>query len=156
MTNMARLKWIAEALWWLLTLAVTAVVLLPVLLNVPDYPFYLPNILFIVAFITFARYIFFLPISFLARAKWIKVFIIAISALLFFVMTTALGDFRNFLEEKGLQTLVTHLHVTEQSSMMNYMKSEFLFFGTGAIITGILLPMRMIVSLWRMRNRGTV
>ena len=88
MTNMARLKWIAEALWWLLTLAVTAVVLLPVLLNVPDYPFYLPNILFIVAFITFARYIFFLPISFLARAKWIKVFIIAISALLFFVMAS--------------------------------------------------------------------
>src|SRR5690606_3853698 len=122
-----RLKWIAEGLWWLLTAVVVIAVLLPIQLNVPDYPFIIPNIFFIAAFVTFARYIFFLPISFLARAKWIKVFIIAISALLFFVMTTALGDFRNFLEEKGLQTLVTHLHVTEQSSMMNYMKSEFLF-----------------------------
>lgn len=151
-----RLKWIAEGLWWLLTAVVVIAVLLPIQLNVPDYPFIIPNIFFIAAFVTFSRYIFFLPISLVARAKWIKLGVIAISAILFFVMTTAISDFRNFLEDRGLQTLVPHLHVTEQTRMMTYMKNQFLFFGTGAIITGILLPMRMIVSLWRMRNRGTV
>lgn len=81
---------------------------------------------------------------------------IAISVILFFVMSTALSDFNNFLDIEGLQTLVTHLHVRQQSNMINYMKSEMLFFGVGSIIAGILLPFRMIVSLWRMRNRGTV
>jgi len=31
-----------------------------------------------------------------------------------------------------------------------------IFFGVGGIITGIILPFRMIISLWRMRNKGTV
>jgi hypothetical protein len=71
-------------------------------------------------------------------------------------MTTGLGDFHNFLEERGLQTLVTHLHVTKQTSVINYIKSEMIFFGVASIIAGLILPIRMIVSLWRMRNRGTV
>ena len=50
----------------------------------------------------------------------------------------------------------THLHVTKQTSLINYIKNEMIFFGVGSIITGIILPFRMIISLWRMRNKGTV
>jgi hypothetical protein len=79
-----------------------------------------------------------------------------VAAILFFVLTTALIDFRNFIEEEGLQTLVGHLHVKEQTRMMHYIKSEMIFFGVGAIIAGFILPFRMVISLWRVRNRGTV
>jgi hypothetical protein len=88
--------------------------------------------------------------------KWIKLAIIAGAAIFFFIVSNALSDFRNFVDEKGLQTLVDHLHVTKQSSIILYIKNEMIFFGVGSIITGILLPIRMIVSLWRMRNKGTV
>jgi hypothetical protein len=71
-------------------------------------------------------------------------------------MTTGLSDFHNFLEVEGLQTLVDHLHVNEQTRIINYIKNEMVFFGVASIIAGIALPLRMIVSLWRMRNRGTV
>jgi len=71
-------------------------------------------------------------------------------------MTTALSDFHNFLDEQGLQTLVEHLNVKTQTRLMNYMKSEMIFFGVGAIISGLILPFRMLISLWRVRNRGTV
>ena len=81
---------------------------------------------------------------------------IAIAAIMFFVMSTAMSDFNNFLEEKGLQTLVTHLHVEAQSNVINYIKSEMIFFGVGSVIAGIILPFRMLISLWRMKNRGTV
>lgn len=149
-------KFVAEILWWIVTLLVIILVLFPIWEDAPAYPFFFQNALFIILFITFSRYIFFLPISFIARAKWIKVAIIAAAAIAFFIMSTALGDFRNYLDEKGLQTLVDHLHVTEQTRMITYMKNEMIFFGVGSIITGILLPIRMIVSLWRMRNTGRV
>ena len=149
-------KIIVEVMWWLFTFILVIIVLLPIYLKVPLFPFYYQNILLITCFVTFTRYIFLLPTTLIARKKWIKVFIIAISAILFFIMTTALGDFRNFFDEEGLQTLVGDMNVKEQTRMMHYMKSEMVFFGVGSIIAGILLPFRMIISLWRMRNRGTV
>jgi len=145
-----------EFIWWVFTFILAVLVLLPIWLNAPLFPFFYQNIILIAAFVTFTRYIFLLPITLIARQKWIKVFIIAVSAILFFVMTTALGDFNNFLEEEGLQTLVGHLHVKEQTRMMHYIKSEMIFFGVGSIISGVILPFRMIISLWRVMNRGTV
>ncbi|HZV69281.1 MAG TPA: hypothetical protein VFG10_07035 [Saprospiraceae bacterium] len=145
-----------ELIWWLFTFLLTAIVLLPILTNVPRYPFFFQNFILIASFVTFTRYIFLLPITLIARKKWIKVFIIAVSAILFFIMTTALSDFHNFLDEQGLQTLVEHLNVKTQTRLMNYMKSEMIFFGVGAIISGLILPFRMLISLWRVRNRGTV
>lgn len=156
MNPVIKQKAVLEILWWFFTGLVVIIVLYPIWEKVPKYPFFLQNTFFIIALITFSRYIFLLPITLIARLKWIKVFIIAVAVLFFFIMSTALGDFRNFLDEKGLQTLVSHLHVTEQTRMIHYMKNQMIFFGVGSIIAGIILPMRMIMSLWRMRNKGTV
>lgn len=145
-----------EGLWILVTLLVIAIVLFPILDGAPAYPFFVQNTLFIAAFITFSRYIFFLPISPIARRKWIKVGGILGSVILVFVLATALGDYRNYIDEVGLQTLVEDLPVTRQTSLVSYMKNEMVFFGVGSIITAILLTFRLIVSLWRMRNSGRV
>lgn len=156
MNQLTNEKLRVELIWWFFTLILAIAVLIPIWRHAPSFPFIAENIFFVAAFVTFTRYIFLLPTTLIARRKWIKVFIIAVAAILFFVMSTGLGDFHNFLEEKGLQTIVTHLHVRKQSSVINYIKSEMIFFGVGSIIAGIILPLRMIVSLWRMRNRGTV
>lgn len=145
-----------EGLWILVTLLVIAIVLFPILDGAPAYPFFVQNALFIAAFITFSRYIFFLPISPIARRKWIKVGGILGSVILVFVLATALGDYRNYIDEVGLQVLVEDLPVTRQTSLVSYMKNEMVFFGVGSIITAILLTFRLIVSLWRMRNSGRV
>ncbi|MBK8829517.1 MAG: hypothetical protein IPN60_01410 [Saprospiraceae bacterium] len=149
-------KILAEFIWWIFTILVIAIVLFPIWDNDIDFPFYVQNALLIAIFITFTRYIFFLPITFIARMKWIKVAIILSAVIFFFVMSTALSDFRNYVDERGLQTLVNHLHVTKQTRIIEYIKNEMIFFGVGGIITGIILPFRMIISLWRMRNKGTV
>jgi hypothetical protein len=149
-------KLFIEIIWWIFTLILCIIILLPIRLNIPDYPFYYQNIILITAFITFSRYIFLLPTTLIARQKWIKLFIVAASAIVFFILTTALSDFHNFLNEEGLQTLVGHLQVQEQIRMMNYIKREMIFFGVGSIIGGVILPFRMIISIWRVRNRGTV
>ncbi len=149
-------KSIAEVFWWIFTLLVITIVLFPIWDNDIEFPFYFQNAFLIAIFITFTRYIFFLPLTFIARKKWIKVAIILSAVIFFFVMSTALSDFRNYVDERGLQTLVNHLHVTKQTRIIEYIKNEMIFFGVGGIITGIILPFRMIISLWRMRNMGTV
>ncbi|MDZ4749625.1 MAG: hypothetical protein SH808_14150 [Saprospiraceae bacterium] len=156
MQPLQKQKSVAEIIWWVFTLLIIAIVLFPIWDNDIQFPFYFQNALLIALFITFTRYIFFLPLTFIARMKWIKVAIILSAVIFFFVMSTALSDFRNFVDERGLQTLVNHLHVTKQTRIIEYIKNEMVFFGVGGIITGLILPVRMIISLWRMRNKGTV
>ncbi|MEP6646523.1 MAG: hypothetical protein ABJC12_05505 [Saprospiraceae bacterium] len=151
-----RKKLYVELIWWFFTILLAVVVLLPIWINAPGFPFFIQNSILIAAFVTFTRYIFLLPMTLIARQKWIKVFIIGVAAIMFFILTTSLSDFRNFIDEEGLQTLVDPLNVNAQTRMMEYMKSEMIFFGVGAIIAGIVLPFRMLISLWRVRNRGTV
>jgi hypothetical protein len=52
-------------------------------------------------------------------------------------------------------SLLGHLHVDDQYALAKYIRYQKIFFGTGAIITLIMLPIRMIISLWRRKNRGT-
>ena len=153
---MLKEKWTVEILWWVFTLILVCIVMWPIWRDVPAFPFTFQNILLIVFFVTFTRYIFFLHLSLIARMKWIKVAIIAWAVLFLFITATAMLDFRNFMDERGLQTLVSHLEVEDQTKRMKYIKHEMIFFGTGSLITGVMLPMRMIRSLWRMKNTGRV
>lgn len=156
MSEVRKHKLNAELTWWILTAIVIGLAFAPIWLLVPDYPFYWQNALFIVIFITFARYTLMLRYTFIAHTKWLKLIIILSSVLFVFVLMTALQDFRNFMDERGLQTLVDDLGVYQQTRIIRYIKHEMIFFGTGSIITAMLLPVRMIISLWRMKNSGRV
>lgn len=154
--EVTRAKVYLELWWWLLTLIVCAIVLFPILRSIPEYPFLVSNVLFVVIFITVTRYIFLLKHTFLAHLTWIKAGIIAFSAIILFLLITGLGDFNSFVDEQGLQVLVTNLSFEKQTALISYMHNEMIFFGVGSIIATALLPVRMLISLWRMRNRGTV
>lgn len=120
-----------------------------------DYPFYTPNILFIAIFITFTRYIFLVKYTFFADVPLIKIIFIFLPIPIFFYSIDALYDFQRFLDEEGVVSLLGELSAEEQYSMAKYIRYQKIFFGTGAIITLAMLPVRMIVSLWRRKNRGT-
>jgi hypothetical protein len=144
-----------EILWWLFTLILVIIVMLPIYLNTHNFPFYLPNILYIVIFVTFARYTFLLRYTLIAKTFWPKFLILAGSAILTFVLIMSLGDFSNYLEEKGLQTLVDHHPVKKQYSVMRYIQKEMIFFGVASALSAVVLPMRMLLSIFRMYNHGT-
>ena len=62
-------KILAEFIWWIFTILVIAIVLFPIWDNDIDFPFYVQNAFLIAIFSTFTRYIFFLPITFIARSR---------------------------------------------------------------------------------------
>jgi len=146
-----------EILWWLITAILIMGVLYPIYSKVgSNYPFYFANILFIVVFITFTRLIFLLKFSFLADWEKIKIALITITPILLFFLVNELNYFQTFLDEKGVENFLTQMSIPEQETMRRYITAEMLLFGVGSLIAAVVLPIRLLMSIWRVRNRGTV
>jgi hypothetical protein len=71
-------------------------------------------------------------------------------------MGDGLMQLQNMLDEDGFLTFLSHLDGDTAQSMYRYIRSEYFFFGVTCVIGAILLPIRMIVSIWRQKNRGTI
>jgi len=149
-------KLLLELVWWILTLVLVVLVMLPVYNNVgADYPFYVANIVFITVSVTFIRYIFLLKHHWLSMAKWIKVLFIFIPIPIFFYLTGAFYNFQSFSDEVGLTSLVEGIPYKDQLRLSKYIRVEMVFFFAAAFIANFLMPFRMIVSIWREINKGT-
>jgi hypothetical protein len=145
-----------ELLWWVFTAIVIFGVLYPILKNVDHYPFLIPNIIFIIVFITFARYIFLLKHTFLAQRQTLKVIIFFLCLPLFFYLSGEINSVRAYLDENGIDALVKNLPYEEHWGFANYIKTQMNFFGSAGLVVTVLLPFRLLISIWRNRNRGTV
>jgi len=151
------LAFILEIIWWVFTLFLIVAVLYPIYRKAgTTYPFFKINMLFIIAFVTFTRLIFLLKHTFLANQEKAKVAIILFSAIIVFLLVNELNFFQTYLDEKGLGSFLGHLTLSEQSSLGTYINRMTLFFGVGSAIAAIILPFRLVLSIWRGRNRGTV
>ena len=145
-----------ELIWWIFTAVFTFAILFPIINTIGDYPFLFPNILFIVIFITFARYIFLLKHTFLANRQILKVIIFFLCLPLFAYLVNELISVRTFLDEQGIEVLVKKLEYEKHWGFANYVKTEMYFFGAASLVVTALLPFRLLLSVWRNRNRGTV
>lgn len=145
-----------ELLCWVLTVVIAAAVLLPIWLKIEDYPFWASNVLFIFIFITFSRYIFLLKHTFIAHRPYIKTGIILVSAIIIAYLINEINFFQTYLDEEGLDAIVGHLPFSERNGMAGYIRNQLLLFGVGSVMTAFILPLRLVLSLWRGHNRDTV
>jgi hypothetical protein len=65
-------------------------------------------------------------------------------------------DFQRMLDEEGLEPLVSSSDLEFRWNLAKYTKYQFLFFSTGSMMLMFILPVRMIISIWRFRNKGTI
>ncbi len=151
-----KLKGQLEALWWAFTLVLVVGMLYPIWRYGQGFPFLFQNAVFIVLFVTLVRYLFLLKYTFLARAEKWKIALIFVSMLLFAYTFRAWADFRAYLRADGFEPHFAHLALDDMFALARYARNELLFFTTGTLIATVLFPFRMIVSIWRVRNRGTV
>ena len=142
-----------ELIWWLITAILLIGVLLPIYTNVPNYPFYFINAIYIITFITLTRYIFLLKHTFLAKRQRIKLILIFLCIPFVFYLGQELNYFQTFLDEEGLDAVVGALPFLDRAGMIQYIRNEMILFGVGSIICGIVLPFRLMISIWRIRNR---
>lgn len=145
-----------ELIWWIVTLIIVVAVLYPIQSNLTSYRFNWINIIYIITFITVSRYIFLLPYTFLARIEYLKVILIFLCIPAVFLLSQELNLFQTYVDGEGVDALVGDLPYEKRDSMIAYIRNEMFFFGMGSIVSCVILPLRLILSIWRGRNRGTV
>ena len=143
-----------ELLWWAFTVVLTLVLVLPITARIPAYPFLQINILYIVTFITITRHLFLLQHSLIAPYQRIRLALIFLMIPFIFYQIQELNYFQITLDEQGIDFFVSHLPYEDRGSMMKYLYNQMVFFAAGSIIASFLFPFRMMVSIWRFRNRG--
>ncbi|MCB0528070.1 MAG: hypothetical protein KDC61_01930 [Saprospiraceae bacterium] len=145
-----------ELLWWTVTVIVVVASQYPIHKAMHVWPYEVWNIVFIVVLITLARYTFLLKHTFLARQQVIKTVLILLMFPLIFILIDGLNDFLTFIEEKTWDPLTGHLPAADKKSIEQYIWAEMLFFGAGSIISVPVFAARLLLSIWRTHNRGTV
>ncbi len=148
-----RLTLLLELLWWIFTALLVYLLLLPVPGAFSGFPYLVVFIVFVVAFITFTRYIFLLNISPFARNKWFKIILIFVCIPWIFYLVQALNGFFIYVDDHGYESLIRHvsdhLSYAETKKATGYISSSIVFFGIGSIIAAGLLPFRLVLSLYR-------
>ncbi len=147
-----------ELLWWLITAVVVIGVLFPIYQCVLYYPFVVSNIIFIVVFINFTRYVFLLKHTFWAHHQLTKIIVGVLCFPLIFYLISEINYFKTYMDEVGLYAIFKPAvdNLTTAPDVTRYIRNEMLFFGIGAVIIACIMPFRLIMSVWRTHNKGTV
>ena len=153
---MLKRKWAIEILWWFVTSIAVVLILLPIILNTEGFVFYNLNIGFIALFITFTRWIFLWKTHPLARSRVFRYVLLIACIPVFIYSIGGLNDYTRFVDQENLSQFMEALSPEKQKAISRYIQNEFIFFGVGTVIGSILMPMRMLISNFRQRNRGTL
>ena len=151
------LKLKLELIWWVISAIIVFMVCLPIMNAMDRFDFWISNIIFILVFITYFRHIFFLQHSFLAYWQPVKFILIFASIPLIFKSVEWVFNFQDFLQTEGQQILNSQfkagVSVNEKLRIINYLNTQYLFFGVAAVISAIVLPFRLLISYWRVYNK---
>ena len=152
--NVVRL--LLELTWWVITAVVVWAVLAPIDKAMYWWPFRTWNIIFIISLVTLTRHVFLLEHTFLAKQQVWKIALLLLMFPATFMFINGVSDFMGFIEEKTWDPMTGHLPALEKLSIEKYIWNEMMFFGVGSILTAPIFAARMMQSIWRTRNRGTV
>jgi len=146
-------KIVTEIFWWIITIIVILAVLFP-MISVGKYEFTWSNTILVAAFITITRYMFLLKNTFLSPLQWLKAAMILLAPIIAFLLINEVNKFQTFLDEYGWEPVVSNGAAVNKEGLSKYIYSEMLFFGVGSAVGAFLLPIRMVISIWRVRNLG--
>jgi len=145
-----------EIIWWTITLVVILLVMFPIWSEVgTDFRYNNSNIMAVFIFMVYTRLLFTLRHTYIANNSLMKIFFVILSIPLFVYFMNAINVFQTFVDENG-DTALLPAYDDSVSQLTKYIRYEYLFFSVAAIMTVTMIPFRMILSLWRTRNRGTV
>lgn len=152
-----------ELLWWLVTALVAWMVTQPFWDYFTKDEFVIELLVFVVVFLTAARYLFLLKYTFLAYFQPLKFILIFASIPLVFWGIHEFFEFRDFYETQsegmviGQSYFEAKLDFSERYQILQRLLPIYTFFASSAILTIIVMPFRLLVSYWRVyNNTGTV
>ncbi len=151
-----RTRILLELLWWALTVVIVIGVMYPIVSKTNYHPAPWRNVAYIVAAITFTRYLFMLSSTLIARRQAYKVAAMFICMPLVPVFWVWLAEFQGYIDDRNIEDLLPDILPENHAAMLSYLRNEMTFFCAAAIMSAVALPIRLILSLFRTHNYGTV
>ncbi len=149
-----------ELVFWVVTAVIAFGILRPIVVKIADFPFLWQNGFAIVIFVTYTRYAFLWKYNLLSNSLVTRLIFVFSSIPLVFYLVQNLNGFQGYIDDFGYDSFMNLLKKPiadlDKVSLLKYIRSEFVFFSTGAILSAILLTFRMIMSIWRSRNKKGV
>lgn len=146
-------QWSFEFFSWIFIFGVVVLFVLPIYNESAElYRYYIPNIVGITVFLHFTRYIFLLRFSPFARMKWVKFTTVFLCIPLMMYLVDSLYEFQKFLDEEGIASVLLHTGDMSNYNFGKFIRYQFIFFVTGAIVVTAMMPVRLIISFWRTYN----
>lgn len=146
-------EWSFELLSWVFILLFAAMIVLPIYVKCGEnFTFYSQNLMAVVIFLGLTRYFFLLKYVPYSRSKWWRALMIILCIPLFFYSTDTLFDFKRFIDEVGLTAFFKGSTDLSDYDFGKYIRYEYMFFAVSALVTVVLMPIRMIISFWRTTN----
>lgn len=142
-------------LWILAMILLPVISLWPIYSNELDYPFYLNNFVFILTPIFFLRYIFFIKFTFIENTLIPKLLFIPLAIVLIIYSYRGFNEFVNFYNDNGIFYSLEKFDLKKQDFLSTYINRQYIFFAVLSMIVSIIMPFRMLISVWRVYNKGT-
>ena len=143
-----------ELTWWAFTFVLAGLVLLPIYSTVPAFPYFVPNLIYVVVAVTLTRYLFLLDISWLRDRLYLQGAIVFVLIPLIFYMIQQFNAFIIYFDEQGPDILVKSLEPATAKIMDNYLHAEYRFFGVWAVVAAIITPFRIIWNVFKRYKAG--
>jgi glucan phosphoethanolaminetransferase (alkaline phosphatase superfamily) len=142
-----------EILSWLFAMVFCVLFIIPIYMKSGGlYPFYISNAISIIVFLTFTRLIFLLSYTPYSHSKWLRMVLIFLPIPLFMYQIDGLFEFQKFVDEEGTISFFKGNFELSDYNFGKYIKYQYIFFSVAALVTIVLLPIRMIISFWRTTN----
>jgi len=147
-------KLISALLWLIFTILLISVVLWPIYSNNINYQFYFNNILFIVVAVYFFRYIFRIKHTLIENKLLVKLIIMPLGIVMAIYTYMAMNDFIDYYQSFGIYKSLEKFDLDKQYFLGDYIQNQYLFFGVAALVSSIIIPIRMLISVFRVYNKG--
>ncbi len=144
-----------ELLFLLLAAVLTAVILLPIRQAGIEFPFYAKNMILIFVSVMWIKHIFLLKHSWINQFQKLKIALIPLSIPFIIALARMLNSFTAYIDEIALADLMLELPYEEQKFLIRYIRIEYVTVGVTAIVAAIILPFKLMISVWREVNRSS-
>lgn len=148
--------WIFELIWLLFVILICVLVLLPLRSILPTYPFTFINILFIAVFLLLCKHSFFIKYSFFAKWQKFKVGLFFLCIPLIFKLVEFINYFITYIDENAFDSFITNTSPARLKSLSTYIYNEMLLLGVASVVVTVFFAFRVLLSVWRWRNRQTI
>jgi len=122
---------------------------MPIYMYEINFPFTFQNGVLIFCAILLFKHVFFLKYTWLNHFQKIKIALIPLSIPIIVSFMRMLNAFTTYTDEQPLADMMGHMSFEDQKGMVRYIKIEYVIVAVMAIAAAIIMPFRMLVSVWR-------